>query len=108
MRAVQISHDRMKLRSLARELAHEFGLPLPEGLAQDRGADRVRKKEITLAEKAQSDETGVAPGQRRTEITEAFRGSDSAEAFRAALQEKGYVLARPARFRSHRPFWQGA
>ncbi len=94
MRAVQISHDHMKLRSLSRELAHEFGLPLPEGLAQDRGAQRPRKKELTLAEKAQSDETGIAPGQRRVEITEAFRRSDSAEAFRAALQEKGYVLAR--------------
>jgi hypothetical protein len=93
MRAVQLSHDRQKLRSLAQELAHEFGLPLLEGLAQDRGAERARKKETTLAEKAQSDETGITPGQRRMEITEAYRRSDSAEAFRAALQEKGYVLA---------------
>jgi MobA/VirD2-like, nuclease domain len=93
MRAVPLSHDRQKLRSLARELAHEFGLPLPEGLAQDRGADRARKKEATLAEKAQADETGITPGQRRAEITEAYRRSDSAEAFRAALKEKGYVLA---------------
>src|SRR4051794_17100100 len=83
MRAVQLSHDRQKLRSLAQELAHEFGLPLPEGLAQDRGAERARKKEQTLAEKAHSDETGITPGQRRTEITEAYRRSDSAEAFRA-------------------------
>jgi hypothetical protein len=94
MRAVQLSHDRQKLRSLAQELAHEFGLPVPEGLAQDRGAERARKKEMTLAEKAQADATGINPGQRRTEITEAYRRSDSAEAFRAALKEKGYVLAR--------------
>jgi hypothetical protein len=93
MRAVQLSHDRQKLRSVAQELAHEFGLPLPEGLAQDQGADRARKKEATLAEKAQADETGIAPAERRREITEAYRRSDSAEAFRAALKEKGYVLA---------------
>jgi hypothetical protein len=49
---------------------------------------------MTLSEKAQTEETGLAPGQRRAEITEAFRRSDSAEAFRAALKEKGYVLAR--------------
>lgn len=54
----------------------------------------ARKKEMTLAEKAQADTTGIAPAQRRVEITEAFRRSDSAEAFRAALKEKGYVLAR--------------
>ncbi|MGI8568246.1 MAG: relaxase/mobilization nuclease domain-containing protein [Methylocella sp.] len=94
MLAVQISHVRMKLRSLSRELAHEFGLPLPEGLAHDRGADRARKKDMTLGEKAQAEETGVAPRQRRTEITDAFCRSDSADAFRAALKEKGYVLAR--------------
>lgn len=97
MRAVQLSHDRRKLRSLSRELAHEFGLELPEGLARDLRAERVRKKDVTLAEKAQSDATGITPGQRRSEITEAFRRSDSAEAFRAALQEKGYALARGER-----------
>ena len=93
MRAVQLSHDRQKLRSLARELAQEFGLPLPEGLAEDRGTKRTKKNDMTQSEKAQADETGITPGQRRAEITEAFRQSDSAEAFRAALQEKGYVLA---------------
>ncbi len=93
MRAVQLSHDRQKLRSLARELAQEFGLPLPDGLAEDGGAKRVRKNDMTQSEKAQAEETGITPGQRRADITDAFRRADSAEAFRAALQEKGYVLA---------------
>ncbi|MGN6285510.1 MAG: relaxase/mobilization nuclease domain-containing protein [Afipia sp.] len=94
MRAVQLSHDRQKLRTLARELAHEFGLPLPEGLARDAGQDRQRKNDMTLQEKAQAEATGIAPRERRAEITDAFRRSDSATAFRAALKEKGYVLAR--------------
>jgi hypothetical protein len=94
MRAVQLSHDRQKLRSLSRELAVEFGLPLPEGLEQDLRADRKLKKETTRAEQAQAKETGVTPEQRRAEITESFRQSDSPEAFRAALKEKGYILAR--------------
>ncbi len=94
MRAVQLSHDRQKLRKLAQELAHEFGLPLPEGLARDAGDDRAHKKDMTLQEKAQAEATGISPRERRAEITEAFRRSDSATAFRAALKEKGYVLAR--------------
>ena len=94
MRAVQLSHDRQKLRAVARELAIEFGLPLPEGLEQDLRADRKLKREKTLAEQAQAKETGVTPEQRRAEITETFRRSDSPEAFRAALKEKGYILAR--------------
>jgi len=93
MRAVQLSHDRQKLRGLSQELAHEFGLTLPDGLAQDRDEDRQRKKDVSLAEKAQAEETGITPEGRRAEITDAFRRSDSAEAFRAALKEKGYVLA---------------
>ncbi|EGE59912.1 Relaxase/mobilization nuclease family protein [Rhizobium etli CNPAF512] len=93
MRAVQLSHDRQKLRKLAQELAHEFGLKLPDGLAQDRDDDQKRKRDVNLAEKAQAEETGITPAERRTEITDAFRRSDSAEAFRAALKEKGYVLA---------------
>jgi hypothetical protein len=94
MRAVQLSHDRQKLRSLARELAVEFGLKLPEGLEQDLRADRKLKKGTTLAEQAQAKQTGVTPEERRAEITNAFRQSDSPEAFRAALKEKGYILAR--------------
>jgi hypothetical protein len=72
----------------------EFGLPLPDGIAQDRGAERRRKKDMTRSEKAQAEETGIAPGQRRAEITQAFRRSDNAEAFRTALKEQGYILAR--------------
>lgn len=94
MRAVPLSHDRVKLRTLSRELAHEFGLPLPEGLAQDRDTDRPRKKDMSLGEKAQAEATGITPRERSAEITDAFRRSDSAEAFRAALKEKGYILAR--------------
>ena len=36
----------------------------------------------------------MASGQRREEITAAYEASDSAEAFRAALEQKGYMLAK--------------
>jgi hypothetical protein len=94
MKAVHLSHDRMKLRALSRELAREFGLKLPEGLERDKGEQRGQQKDMTLGEKRQAEQTGIAPEKRRREITQAWRASDSPEAFRAALMQKGYVLAK--------------
>lgn len=93
MRAVHIAHDRMKLRTLSRELARDFGLELPDGIAQDRGGEREHKQDITLAEKAQAAKSGLNPEERKAAVTDAFRRSDSAEAFRAALAERGFILA---------------
>lgn len=94
MRAVHIAHDRMKLRTLSRELAREYGLELPEGIAQDRGGEREPSQDITLAERAQAAKSGMSPEERKAAVTTAFRRSDSAEAFRAALAEEGFMLAR--------------
>lgn len=93
MRAIHIAHDRMKLRTLSRELAHEFSLELPQGIAQDQRGEREKKQDITLAENAQAAKSGLSPDDRKAAVTDAFRRSDSAEAFRAALAEKGFVLA---------------
>lgn len=94
MRAIHMSHDRMKLRTAARELARAYGHELPEGLAKDRGGDRFDRRDMTLAEKARAERSGITPDDRRAAITAAFRQSDSAESFKAALADKGYVLAR--------------
>ncbi len=93
MRAVHIAHDRQKLRTLSRELAREFGLEVPEGIAKDRGEERDAAKDITLADKAQAEKSGLSPADRKVVVTDAFRRSDSAEAFRAALAERGFILA---------------
>lgn len=98
MKAVPISHDRMKLRTCARELAHAYGLLLPPGLAEDRGDARFEKTpEISFAEKAMAEASGIAPDIRRAEITSLFQSSDSAESFRAGLERAGYVLAQGER-----------
>lgn len=98
MKAVPLSHDRMKLRTCARELAHAYGLTLPAGLAEDRGDARFEKtRDVSFAEKAMAETSGITPEQRRTVITGLFRASDSAEAFRAGLERAGYVLAQGER-----------
>lgn len=94
LKAVHLSHDRMKLRSLARDLGREFGLPLPEGLAKDLRAERGPRADMSLAEKRQAENTGITPEQRRKDITQAYKAADTAAGFRAALTELGYELAR--------------
>ena len=95
MQARHMEFDRQKLREVARELVRDFGHDMPKFLGENRGEDRYKDsfKEVTLAERGQEERTGLSPAERRAEITEAYRQSDSATAFRTALQERGYVLA---------------
>lgn len=96
MRAIQLSFDHSRLMDMACELSRKFGFELPAGMkAWEAGqAFEKDKLEPTLAEKAQADETGITPDQRRAEITAAYEASDTPEAFRAALEQKGYILAK--------------
>ncbi|MCB2095811.1 MAG: hypothetical protein H6901_02180 [Rhodobacteraceae bacterium] len=96
MRAIHLSHDRYKLMDCACDLARRFGLELPPGLLawEEKRKYEKKKLEPTLAERAQAEKSGIAPDERREEITEAFEQADSAEAFRAALVERSYILAR--------------
>ncbi|MFD0986240.1 relaxase/mobilization nuclease domain-containing protein [Methyloligella solikamskensis] len=96
MKAVQLSHDRQKLRSVAQELAAEFEHPLPEGLARNRGAERYngQARDVGVGELAQSGRSGLQADARRAAITEAYLNSARGKAFQAALEQRGYFLAR--------------
>lgn len=96
MRAVHMAHDRRRLMDVAVELSRKYGLDMPDGLQAWEAKQKYEKQRLepTLAERAQEQATGITPEQRRAEITAAYEASDSAEAFRAALEQKGYVLAR--------------
>jgi Relaxase/Mobilisation nuclease domain len=96
MRAVQLSHDRQKLRSAAQELALEFGHSLPEGLAANRGAQRYDDlaQAVRTTERAQAELSGFDPGSRREQITAAYEESIDAASFIDMLWERGYALAR--------------
>lgn len=96
MKAIHMAHDRRRLCDMAVKLAEHYGHELPDGLKAWKQREQFRKDklETTLAENAQQKKSGVSPEQRRTEITAAWRGADSAAAFRNALEEKGYILAK--------------
>lgn len=96
LRAVQMSHDRQKLRSVAQEFARDHGITLPAGMRNDRGTKRFndRAKIENLAEKQQEERTGISKDERRKTITDAWRESDTGANFLRALEERGYFLAR--------------
>ncbi len=95
MKAIHISHDHLKLRTLARELAHEYNLRLPPGLIEDRPYDiKYKNLGMSFAEKAQAEATGITPKQLKTKITELYNGSSGAAAFKLALEDNGYTLAK--------------
>ena len=96
LKAIQMSHDRQKIRAVVQEFALEHGLKLPRGLKNNRASERFNKQAnaVNLAEKQQEERTGLTKEQRREEITQAFRQSDSGQAFIRALQNKGYILAK--------------
>ena len=96
MKAIHMAHDRRKLCDMAVRLAEQYGHELPEGLKAWKQREQFKKDklEATLAENAQQQKSGITPAQRRDEITGAYREADSAVAFRHALEERGYILAR--------------
>lgn len=95
MRAIQLSFDRQKLRRCAQDLAAEFGLALPPGLAADRGAARFDDPpRPTRAEKAMEAASGLSRDERRALITRCYRQADGAQAFVHALEAAGFMLAR--------------
>src|SRR3546814_20847592 len=95
MQAIHMAHDHRRLCDLSCELAHKYGLDLPPGLKAWEKKQRFEKEKLepTLAENAQEKQTGIAPEQRRAEITAAYEQSDNDESFRPALAQKGYILA---------------
>ena len=91
MRAVQMSFDHERLKSLSRELFLEHGWTMPAGLI----ASEVRDpRNFTLAEWQQAKRTGGHPRETKTAIQDAWAISDSRTAFLHALEERGFRLAR--------------
>lgn len=88
-RAVNIPWDKFKLMAVTREFAHDHGLTLPEGYQ----TARAKAQQLSLYEKMQEQQGGITKEQRKDLITDLWRTSDSAQAFVAALEDKGYMLA---------------
>jgi hypothetical protein len=100
MVAVQMGHDRLKLRTVAQEFARDHGLALPDGMkpgnSKESRRDRYNKRaaQENLGEKQQQERTGITKGERRADIASCWTGTVNGAAFVHALETKGYFLAR--------------
>lgn len=96
MKAVQIAHDRLKLRTVAREFARDHGLELPDGMKKDGRKSRFneRAQQETIAEWQQRERTGIGKLEIMADITRCWKETTNGTAFAQALEAKGYLLAR--------------
>lgn len=84
------AHERA---SMALEL--EFGHELVPGKHAKRDMDQpAPKAEVTHAEWQQAERTGIDPRDLKEMITQLHQQSDSAQAFKATLEDHGFVLAK--------------
>jgi hypothetical protein len=95
-KAIQIAHDHLKLRTVAREFARDYGLELPDGMKKDGKRDRFndRAKQENLGEKQQQERTGISKAERMRDIEHAWHNTTNGAAFVHAMEDKGYFLAR--------------
>lgn len=91
MTAINLPHFKRKLNDLARDLYLEHGWGLPDGLRHDGGKSPLN---FTLAEWQQAKRLKLDPREIKQSFQEAWQRSDSAKGFKAALEEKGYFLAK--------------
>jgi hypothetical protein len=96
MKAVQISHDRLKLRTVVQQFARDYGLALPDGLKKEGKRDRFndRAKQENLGEKQQQERTGVPKDVRMAELAACWTTTKTGPEFVRAMEDKGYYLAR--------------
>jgi hypothetical protein len=91
MKAIQLSHDRPKLKEVSRELFKEYGFAMPEGLR-----DRTKASPENFSPQIwqQAKRIGEDPRDLKRIIGDAFRDADSAKAFQAQLESHAMFLAR--------------
>ncbi len=91
MKAVQLSFDRTKLKSISRELFLEHGWKMPPGLvnAHDRSP-----RNFDLATWQQAKRSEKDPKAIKAAFQDAWVISDSKSAFINALEERGFKVAR--------------
>lgn len=91
MTAINLPHFKRKLNDLARDLFLDHEWSLPDGLRDDGGKSPLN---FTLDEWQQAKRIKLDPREIKQSFREAWQRSDSAKAFKAALEERGYFLAK--------------
>jgi hypothetical protein len=94
MRSVSDSHNYRKHEEVSRNLERRFGHDRIQGAHAERDGAERPDRTPTRSELRQEERTGIKGKEVKAEVTAAFKASDGPEAFRSALEDMGYVLAR--------------
>ena len=94
MRSVSDSHNFRRHEEVARDLERRFGHDRVQGAHHEREGVERPDRTPSRAELRQEEKTGITGKEAKAEVSALFRASDSPEAFKAALEEKGYALAK--------------
>jgi hypothetical protein len=79
---------------VARELEREFGHKRVQGAHVEREGVERPARTPSHAEMQQAERTGLTPQEAKEQITALWQQTDSGKAFAAALEDKGWILAR--------------
>lgn len=91
MRAINLSHYKLRLRDISRELYLEHGWEMPAGLIDPLDRDLLN---YSGAEASQAKRVKRDPAELKNLLKSCWTASDSRAAFTSALWELGFCLAR--------------
>jgi len=91
MKAVPLPHFKNKLRDVARDLHLDHGWVLPDGLATYGNKNPLN---FTLAQWQQAMRQGHDPREVKQIFRQAWERSDGINGYKAALEERGFYLAK--------------
>jgi hypothetical protein len=94
MRSISDSHNYRKHEEVSRDLERRFGHEKIQGAHVERDGVERPDRTPSRAELRQEERTGIKGKDVKADITEAFKASDSAQAFQSALGDRGYILAK--------------
>jgi len=91
MKAINLPHYKLKLKTISRELFLEHNWRLPDGLRDRKNRNPLN---FSLAEWQQAKRAKQDPRRLKVMFKECWAVSDNRVAFERALEEKGYYLAK--------------
>jgi len=89
--AVNLAHFKRKLMEISRGLYLKYGWKLPKGMSRSKDKNPFN---LTREEYRQAVRLAEDPQAIKTMLKETWERSDSKQTFAAALQERGFLLAR--------------
>lgn len=94
MRAVPDSHNYRKHEEVSRELERSFGHDRVQGAHHEREGVERPDRTPSRSELRQEERTGITGKQVKQKVSALYKASDGPEAFKSALEDNGYTLAK--------------